>query len=66
MVTLKPCPFCGAEAEFDRIGTHRLSCIVACTMCGVRLESNEEGDSCGSQWNRRVEPKVETPRAQEL
>lgn len=54
---LKPCPFCGGEATLEsdgaRIGSHRQSCIVVCLECGCTLESNEEGDSCGNQWNIR-------------
>ncbi|PTL88579.1 hypothetical protein C6W88_15800 [Halomonas litopenaei] len=56
MNKLLPCPFCAGEAEFGRIGTPRQSCIVACTDCGGRLESNEEGGACGSQWNDRHVP----------
>lgn len=58
MIRLKSCPFCGGKAEFERIGDRRQSCIVACQECGCRLESDEEGDRCGEQWNRR--PKEES------
>lgn len=56
MNKLLPCPFCGGEAEFERMGTPRQSCIVACTDCGGRLETSEEGAACGSQWNDRHVP----------
>ena len=56
MNKLLPCPFCGGEAEFERVGTPRQSCIVACTDCGGRLETSEEGGACGSQWNDRYMP----------
>ena len=56
MNKLLPCPFCGGEAEFERMGTPRQSCIVACTDCGGRLETSEEGGACGSQWNDRHTP----------
>jgi len=52
---LKPCPFCDGEAEFERLGNHRQSCIVACTMCGARHESSDEGEHCGSSWNHRAD-----------
>jgi len=52
-MTLKPCPFCGGAAHFERMGDRRQSCIVACEDCGARLESNEEGDFCGGRWNTR-------------
>lgn len=51
---LLPCPFCGHDAEVEREGTGRQSCIVACTWCGCRLESNESG--AGAAWNEREEP----------
>lgn len=52
---LLPCPFpiCGGKAYFERRGTGRQSCIIACEDCGCRLETNEAGDSCGSAWNYR-------------
>jgi len=55
--TLKPCPFCGGEAEFVRTGTSRRSCIITCTECGCTLETNENGEFCGSQWNNRETDK---------
>lgn len=52
--TLAPCPFCGHDApEFERKGTGRQSCIVACGNCGCRHESSDEGDLSGSSWNSR-------------
>jgi len=50
---LKPCPFCGGEAEFERKGTGRQSCIVRCTDCGASHESGDTWDS-GSSWNQRA------------
>jgi hypothetical protein len=38
---LKPCPFCGGNAVYDRRGSHRQSTIVECTECSARLESND-------------------------
>ena len=49
---LKPCPFCGSEAECERVGTNRQSCIVSCTNCHCSLESNEIG--YGYFWNFRT------------
>ena len=51
---LKPCPFCGGEASFERNGTSRQSCIVVCESCGCRFESGEKGDACGNSWNTRA------------
>jgi Lar family restriction alleviation protein len=52
-VELKPCPFCGGEAEIKETGDRFTICIVGCRCCGCRLESNEEGDDCGKEWNTR-------------
>jgi Lar family restriction alleviation protein len=49
---LQPCPFCGGEAEIERYGNRRQSTIYACTMCGCRLETNEERNF-GARWNER-------------
>lgn len=54
MIKLKPCPFCGGEAEIERMGTNRQSCIIACTECGCRHEGPDEYDRCGYQWNLRA------------
>lgn len=50
---LIPCPFCNGEARFERIGTPRLSCIVACLDCGASLESPDVGERSGESWNQR-------------
>lgn len=55
-VKLLPCPFCGhAEPYFERAGTPRQSCIVACGNCGCRHESSDEGSDSGRQWNTRAD-----------
>lgn len=52
---LLPCPFCGNESpSFERLGTHRQSCIVICGNCGARHESGDEDEKCGSSWNCRA------------
>lgn len=54
MIELKPCPFCGCkDIEIERVGTSRASCIVVCTECGCKLESNETG--AGMLWNTRAD-----------
>ena len=50
---LKPCPFCGAKAEIERVGTLRHSTIYNCTDCGCRLETGEEW-AHGQDWNTRA------------
>lgn len=52
---LEACPFCGNESPyFERMGTSRQSCIVACGNCGCRHESSDEGSNSGRQWNERA------------
>ena len=52
---LLPCPFCGEEAEVERLGTSRASMVVVCSFCGAKVE-------CGairlsdSIWNDRQLP----------
>ena len=58
LVELMPCPFCGGYAEFERMGGPRNSCVVACTDCGCRLETNESWPNSGKQWNIRVPPSL--------
>lgn len=54
MTDLLPCPFCGSEAIIERAGTRRQSTIYACSDCGCRLETWEEGSY--TAWNRRQPP----------
>lgn len=53
---LKPCPFCGGDAEFERIGNSRRSTIVNCTECGASQECGEEWGH-GRTWNTRHIPE---------
>jgi len=50
---LKACPFCGGEAEIERRGDMRQSMIYACTDCGCRLETGEQGRN-HARWNTRA------------
>ncbi len=63
---LKPCPFCGGVAEFERIGTNRVSCIVTCGDCGCMLETSETNASCGEGWNtREIEDEIKRLKREE-
>lgn len=55
---LLPCPFCGGEAEIERIGDHSRSTIYGCTDCGASLETGEEWDH-GRMWNQRASVESE-------
>ena len=52
---LKPCPFCGSDAEIERYGDHSRSTIYTCNSCSCSLETGEEWDH-GRQWNTRATP----------
>lgn len=53
---LLPCPFCGGEAEVERVGDYRQSHIIACTECGCRLETGEDAEwNRGNAWNTRAQ-----------
>lgn len=57
---LAPCPFCGGEAEIERVGDARQSTIYSCTDCGCRLETGETFNH-GAAWNRRASPPAAVP-----
>ena len=60
--SLLPCPFCGHTTPyFERMGTPRQSCIVACGDCGARHESSDEGTRSGSSWNTRAALAAQQP-----
>ena len=54
MIALKPCPFCGGEAEIQRLGSRKCSTIYACQWCGATLETSEAFDH-GKRWNQRTQ-----------
>jgi Lar family restriction alleviation protein len=54
MIDLKPCPFCGGEAHFERIGDRRQSTIISCEDCGACLENGETFNH-GTSWNTRAD-----------
>ena len=53
MEELKPCPFCGGEAEVERYGYRNQSHIVSCMDCGCRIESGDVEPFWNSSWNKR-------------
>lgn len=65
MSKLKPCPFCGGEAEYERFASPRNFYSVRCTSCGCRTDGYRDNrtESTDAEnktrqadiWNRRVE-----------
>ena len=47
---LKPCPFCGGEAEMMGI----TFVYVKCLNCGVETMGYREEDEAAGTWNRRA------------
>ena len=56
MSELKPCPFCGSEAEHEVFDDGFIVwCRVECKPCGVMLTAPwEVGNEAIKAWNRRV------------
>lgn len=59
MSELKPCPFCGGDAQIDRMGTNKVSMQISCGYCGAYMESGENWIDENSNWNQRVETETE-------
>lgn len=51
---LKPCPFCGGNAEVFIDATKYYGCFVSCLKCGARTPNNHIEAIAVSIWNRRV------------
>jgi len=53
-IELKPCPFCGGEADMDYepCGLRSVDWIVFCNNCLAKMTSTEKEDAI-KQWNRR-------------
>lgn len=61
MAEIKPCPFCGGEAELERnaieiigLGDWANSSFVSCTQCGAAMFSFDGIESPVEAWNRRA------------
>lgn len=48
---LKPCPFCGGEAEFHFV--HGGDCYIKCRLCCARTSYGDK-ETVIDGWNRRV------------
>lgn len=63
MSELKPCPFCGGQAEISQYGTGRQITQYSCTDCGASLETGETFNH-GARWNHREQLTVNLPSQQ--
>ena len=50
---LKPCPFCGGEAEFR--GGSSTTPYIRCKECGGRTMSSFDSAKLRAAWNRRAD-----------
>ena len=56
---LRPCPFCGAPAEYTQYSYDHPSApctyhLVRCTKCCAKVETTTTTADAMGQWNRRV------------
>ena len=54
---LKPCPFCGGEAELRivGIGGYDTAREIRCPRCGCGTDYYDDSQEATEAWNRRVE-----------
>lgn len=68
-IELKPCPFCGGEAELNKSFTNNWSAYVMCSDCSARtalfVQSIDwcANDEAVKAWNRRVSDKEKGSRS---
>lgn len=58
MNKLKPCPFCGGEADFDSYLDEDLV-AVKCDYCGVKTPYKSSSEAAAYFWNKRAERTCE-------
>lgn len=60
---LSPCPCCSHRfPAFQQLGTPARPSVVSCGNCSFSLESKEEAEQNGIQWNRLAQLAMSTPR----
>jgi Lar family restriction alleviation protein len=53
-VKLKPCPFCGGDADLLEQDPRQLATLVACSDCGASIPASTSEDDAIRRWNTRV------------
>lgn len=60
---LSPCPCCTHRfPAFQQLGTPARPSVITCGNCSFSLESKEEAEQNGVQWNRLAQLAMSTPR----
>lgn len=59
MSELKPCPFCGSEAELVYYGLNGNFKVIQCSVCGARTrmfnsDIIKRGENVVEAWNKRA------------
>jgi len=55
-IKLKPCPFCGGNAEYAYYPATNFE-LVGCGKCEIQMEANHGGGWAVKKWNRRAKVK---------
>ena len=63
-IKLKPCPFCGGEAELKAVGDYNSLYVYACKLCKktpvLKYEARNTAKNAAKTWNRRVDKWLNT------
>lgn len=63
--TLRPCPFCGGEAEFETYGGTACAVVCQSCRCGTPTMSLADGMAAVNRWNLRAERTCRVVRSGE-
>ena len=63
--TLRPCPFCGGEAEFETYGGTACAVVCQSCRCGTPTMSLADDMAAVNRWNRRAERTCRVVRSGE-